>query len=98
GEDESASRYSVQAGDEALAVFAVEEAIRHYEQARALLQEHVQQGMPAAEVFHLYVCLRRAYAFQNAWQQAHQALEELLAYGQQHQLPRLVSMTLNRLA
>src|SRR5205085_12071527 len=38
GEDESASRYSVQAGDEALAVFAIDEAIRHYEQARALLQ------------------------------------------------------------
>jgi predicted ATPase/DNA-binding SARP family transcriptional activator len=98
GEAEPASRYSVQAGDEALAVFAVEEAIRHYEQARALLQEHVQQLMPAAEVEHLYVCLRRAYASQNAWQQAQQALEELLAYGQQHQLPSLVSMTLNRLA
>ncbi len=39
GEDESAYRYSVQAGDEALAVFAVEEAIGHYQQARALLQE-----------------------------------------------------------
>ncbi len=98
GEDASASRYSVQAGDEALAVFAVEEAIRHYEQARALLQEQVQQGMPAPEVEHLYVSLRRAHAFQNAWQQAQQALEELLAYGQQHQLPTLVSMTLNRLA
>ncbi len=98
GEDESATRYSVQAGDEALAVMAVEEAIRHYEQARALLQEHVQQLMPGQEVEHLYVSLRRAYAFQNAWQQAQQALEELLAYGQQHQLPRLISMTLNRLA
>ena len=97
-EDERATRYSVQAGDEALAVFAVDEAIRHYEQARALLQEHVQQLMPAPEVEHLYVCLGRAYAFQNAWQQAQEALEELLAYGQQHQLPRLVSMTLNRLA
>jgi DNA-binding SARP family transcriptional activator len=100
GEDESASRYSVQAGDEALAVFAVDEAIRHYEQARALLQEQqpLQSELPAAEVEHLYVCLRRAYAFQNAWQQAQQALEELLAYGQQHQLPTLVSMTYNRLA
>ncbi|HEX6554685.1 MAG TPA: tetratricopeptide repeat protein, partial [Ktedonobacteraceae bacterium] len=98
GEAEAASRYSVQAGDEALAVFAVEEAIRHYEQARAELMARVQQSMPASEVEHLYVCLRRAYASQNAWQQAQQALEELLAYGQQHQLPSLVSMTLNRLA
>ncbi len=98
GEDESASRYSVQAGDEALAVFAVDEAIKHYEQARALLQEHVQPVLPAPEIEHLYVRLRRAYTFQNAWQQAQEALEELLAYAQQHQLPRLVSMTLNRLA
>src|SRR6266849_1909790 len=39
GEDESAARYSVQAGDEALAVFAVEEAIGHYEQVQALLED-----------------------------------------------------------
>ena len=38
GEAEVAYRYSVQAGDEALAVFAVEEAIGDYEQARALLK------------------------------------------------------------
>ena len=85
GENESASRYSVQAGDKALAVMAVEDAIRHYEQARALLQEHLQQVMPGPEVEHLYGSLSRAYAFQNAWQQAQQAqqaLEELLAYGQ----------------
>ena len=34
----------------------------------------------------------------NAWQQAQQAYEELLAYAQSHQLPTLVSLTLNRLA
>ena len=39
GETEAAYRYSVQAGDEAVAVFAVEDAIGHYEQARSLLQE-----------------------------------------------------------
>ena len=114
----------MQAGDEALAVFAVEDAIGHYEQARALFHEHVQQamlelfhakGQPSItvqalahrakgnqasfpQVEHLYVCLGRAYASQHAWQQAQEAYEELLAYAQQHQLPTLVSMTLNRLA
>src|SRR5205085_1087259 len=39
GEAEAAYGYSVQAGDEAMAVFAVADAIRHYHQARALLQE-----------------------------------------------------------
>ncbi len=81
GEAESAYRYSLQAGDEALTVFAVEEAIGNYEQARALLQAQrtLQRVLSAAEVEHLYVNLGRAYAFQNAWQQAQQALEELLA-------------------
>jgi len=100
GEAEGAYHSSVQAGDEAMAVFAVEEAIGHYQQARALLQEQqpLQSVLEASAVEHLYVCLGRAYAFQNAWPKAQQTLEELLAYAQQHQLPALVSMTLNRLA
>src|SRR6266704_1559191 len=99
GEAEAAYRYSMQAGDEALAVFAVEDAIGHYEQAHTWLQEQrLQTVLEASEVEHLYVYLGRAYAFQNAWQQAQQAYEELLAYAQHQRLPRLVSMTLNRLA
>jgi DNA-binding SARP family transcriptional activator/predicted ATPase len=99
GEAGAAYRYSMQAGDEALAVFAVDDAIGHYEQAHALLQEQrLRNVLGTSEVEHLYVYLGRAYTFQNAWQHAQQAYEELVAYAQQHQLPRLVSMTLNRLA
>jgi tetratricopeptide (TPR) repeat protein len=101
GETGVAARYSVQAGDEALAVFAVEDAIRRYEQARSLLQEHrprMQGVLPGPEIEHLYVCLGQAYAFQHSWQQAQQPYEELLAYAQQHRLPMQASMTLNRLA
>ena len=99
GEAEAASRYSIQAGDEALAVFAVEDAIGHYEEAHTLLQEQrLRNVLEVSEVEHLYVYLGRAYAFQNAWQQAQQAYEELLAYAQHQRLPRLVSITLNRLA
>jgi DNA-binding SARP family transcriptional activator len=100
GEAEAAYRYSVQAGDEARAIFAVEEAIGHYEQARALLQTQppLKSVLSASQVEHLSVSLGRAYAFQNAWQQAQQTYEELLSYAQQHRLPALVSMTLNRLA
>jgi DNA-binding SARP family transcriptional activator len=100
GEAEVAYRYSVQAGDEAMAVFAVEDAVGHYEQARSLLQEQqrLQIELPAAEVEHLYAYLGRAYAFQQAWQQAQDAYEELVTYAQHHQLPALGSMTLNRLA
>jgi tetratricopeptide (TPR) repeat protein len=100
GEAEAAARYSVQAGDEALAVFAVADAIGHYEQARALVQgqQRKQTVLEASEVEHLYVHLGHAYAFQNAWEQAQQAYEELVAYAQYLRLPALVSMTLNRLA
>jgi hypothetical protein len=65
-----------------------------------LLQEHkrFQTALSAAEVERLYAHLGRAYANQNAWEQAQQAYEELLAYAQHHQLPTLVSLTLNRLA
>src|SRR6266567_6574956 len=100
GEVEAAYRYSVQAGVEAAAVFAVEDAIGHYEQARAWLQEHtrLQSKLSASEVERLYAHLGRAYANQNAWEQAQQAYEELLAYAKQQQLSTLVSMTLNRLA
>jgi tetratricopeptide (TPR) repeat protein len=100
GEVEGAYRYSVQAGDEAMAVFAVEDAIGDYEQARALLRAHkpLQRVLSASEVERLYVSLGQAYGFQNAWPRAQEALEELLAYAQEHQMPALVSLTLNRLA
>src|SRR5947209_4484707 len=100
GETEAAYGYSVQAGVDAAAVFAVEEAIGHYEQARTWLQEQkrLQSELSASQVERLYAHLGRAYVFQNAWEQAQRAYEELLAYAQHHQLFTLVSMTLNRLA
>ena len=75
-------------------MFAVEDAIRHYEHARSLLQEHkpLQTVLSPPAIEHLYVCLGQAYAFQQAWQQAQQA------NAQWHLLPALASMTLNRLA
>ncbi len=100
GEVAAAYGFSVQAGVEAAAVFAVDDAIGHYEQARALLQEHqrLQSELAAAEVERLYAHLGQAYAFQNVWEKAQAAYEELLAYAQHHQLPTLVSLTFNRLA
>jgi tetratricopeptide (TPR) repeat protein len=100
GETEAAYGYSVQAGMEAAAVFAVTDAIGHYEQARALLKAHQgrQSRLAASEVERLYVHLGLAYAFQNARDKAQQAYEELLAYAQSHQLSGLASLTLNRLA
>ena len=100
GEAERAYRYSVQAGDEALAVFAAEEAIGYYEQARALLKAQSPLGskLAASEVELLYVSLGRAYGFQNAWYKTQETYEDLLTYAHEHQMPAIASMTLNRLA
>src|SRR6266699_2096825 len=100
GEVEAAYRFSVQAGVEAVGVFAVADAIGHYEQARALLQapQRIQTELSASEVERLYVHLGRAYADQNAWQQAQEAYEELLTYAQRQRQFTLASLTLNRLA
>ncbi len=100
GETEAAFGYSVQAGMEAVAVFAVADAIGYYEQARALLKAHpwIESRLAASEVERLYVHLGQAYVFQNAWEQAQDTYEELLTYARQHQQPALASMTLNRLA
>src|SRR5712692_7894987 len=100
GEVEAAYGYSVQAGVEAAAVFAVEDAIVYYEQARAWLKAHqrLQTALAASEVERLYAHLGRAYANQNAWEKAQQAYEELLAYAQHQRQFTLVSLTLNRLA
>jgi predicted ATPase len=100
GETEAAYGYSVQARMEAVAVFAVADAIGYYEQARALLQEHqrIQTKLSASEIERLYVHLGQAYVFQNAWGQAQEALEELLTYAQEQRQFTLASMTLNRLA
>ena len=100
GQIQDAFGYSVQAGIEAVAVFAVADAIAYYEQARGLLQEHqqLQSALPPAEVERLYAHLGQARAFQNDRAKAQEAYEELLAYSQQQRQYTLASMTLNRLA
>jgi DNA-binding SARP family transcriptional activator len=100
GQTEAAYGYSVQAGMEAVAVFAVVDAIGYYEQARTLLQEdqRLQARLSASEVERLYAHLGRAYAFQNAWEKAQEVYEELLAYARHYDQLPLACMTLNRLA
>ncbi len=100
GQTREAYSYNVQAGIEAVAVFAVADAIGYYEQARALLQEdqRLQASLSAPEVERLYVHLGQTYAFQHDRERAQEAYEELLAYAQRQRQVMLASMTLNRLA
>ncbi len=64
GSVELAFRWSIAAGDEAMTVFAVRDAIGHYEQARQLAHEH-KFDVPVISLHHLYSQLGRAYEIRN---------------------------------
>ena len=98
-----AFRYRVAAGDEALQLFAVRDALDHYEQAQQLMAK--QQALreqhtnpPIEEVHHLYASLGRAYELSNNHQQAHTVYESMLAFARVVQAPQMECAALNRLA
>src|SRR5258708_38936025 len=53
GSADLAFRWSMAAGDEAMTVFAVRDAIGHYQQARPLAHEH-KMGVPGTSPYQLY--------------------------------------------
>lgn len=102
GELEAAFRLSVTAGDEAGAVFALSDAIEHYEQAWRLLTEqppdHPMPGrLSASEVEHLCLALGRAYELTRGWEQARPMystmLEQALRVGTQDDDPSGLAKT-----
>jgi len=100
---EPAFRWSLAAGDEAMRVVAVRDAITFYEQARHLLTEPVQSlsleaTLPAPEIEHLYTHLGRAYELNAEWEKARTAYTSMLVYAQDARQPAMESAALNRLA
>lgn len=102
---EQAFGYSVAAGDQAMEVFAAQDATQHYERARDLLAgERVRTGRGhpieawLAGVEHLYTQLGRAYALTKEWGKARAAFEALLALGREFGEARLEVIALNNLA
>jgi DNA-binding SARP family transcriptional activator len=105
-----AFRYSLAAGDQALRLFAVRNAIAHYEQARTLLEtgdwrltasEAVQASSlqpPAAHVDQLYLQLGRAHEFVSDWAQARDVYQELLVLARSAGRATSECTALNRLA
>ena len=98
-----AFRYRVAAGDEALQLFAVHDALDHYEQAQQLMarqsvghKQHANQ--PVEEIHHLYVHLGRAYELNNDKQQAHAVYTAMLAFARIAHAPQMECAALNRLA
>jgi DNA-binding SARP family transcriptional activator len=81
---EPAFRLSVAAGDEALSVFALHDAIDQYEQACRLLTEYppgytMQGRIGASELHHLFVSLARTCELTRVWDQARPVYGAMLA-------------------
>jgi DNA-binding SARP family transcriptional activator/tetratricopeptide (TPR) repeat protein len=97
--------YSVAAGNQAMEVFAVRDAIVHYERARNLLAEGVRTGdarqlvePSTADLEHLYTQLGGAYELAKEWDKARAAYETMRALGRKLGEPRLEVVALNHLA
>jgi tetratricopeptide (TPR) repeat protein len=100
---EQAFQYGVAAGDAAVEVFSVKDAIEHYESARDLLTEVrpgsrqlIEPSVPDLE--HLYIQLGRAYELPEEWGKAREAYEAMLALGREAGEARLEVIALNNLA
>ncbi len=99
---EPAFRWNLAAGDEAMRLVAVRDAITFYEQARYLLTGSVpsrslEATLPAPEIEHLYTHLGRAYELNAEWDKARAACTSLLAYAQNACHAAMESAALDRL-
>src|SRR6266851_1009589 len=100
---EPAFRWSLAAGDEAMRVVAVRDAITLYEQAQHLMTERSRglsllTMLPAPEIEHLYTYLGRAYELNAEWEKAQAVYMLMLAHAQDVCQPAMESTALNRLA
>jgi DNA-binding SARP family transcriptional activator/predicted ATPase len=100
---EQAFRHSVAAGDAAVEVFSLRDAIEHYQRARDLLTEARSGGgrltrPSAADLEHLYIQLGRAHEVPEEWDKAREAYEAMLALAREVKEARLEVGALNNLA
>ncbi|HEY0753074.1 MAG TPA: AAA family ATPase [Ktedonobacteraceae bacterium] len=103
GQAEPAFRWSLAAGDEAMRVVAVRDAISFYEQAQHLMTEcwhglNLGATLPARSIEHLYTHLGQAHELNAEWEKARSVYSLLLAYAQTSSLPALESTALKCLA
>jgi DNA-binding SARP family transcriptional activator/tetratricopeptide (TPR) repeat protein len=97
---EEAFRYSLAAAQEAMGLFAVRDAIAHYEQARALLAPSggSQEPSERAAFPPLHLQLGRAYELVNHWELAQATYSRLLEWARAQGDGPLQVVVLNRLA
>jgi len=97
GSAEQAFRWSMKAGDEAMTVFAVRDAIGHYEQARQLRHEH-SLDVPLTSLHHLYSQLGRAYEIRNDAKAAQAIYQTMLETARRMHDAEMECIALNRQA
>jgi DNA-binding SARP family transcriptional activator len=97
GSVDLAFRWSMAAGDEAMTVFAVRDAIGHYEQARRLADEHTL-AVPLTSLHHLYSQLGRAYEIRNDARAAQSIYQTMLEAARRMHDAEMECMALNRQA
>jgi tetratricopeptide (TPR) repeat protein len=101
-----AFRYSLAAGQAAMSLFALRDAIRHFEQARALLQDVLSDAFYRRDVLDrhplaiadLHLQLGRAYELLDQVEPAESVYQELLAHARAVNQPQNECTVLNRLA
>ncbi len=92
-----AFRWSIAAGDEAMAVFAARDAIGHYEQARKLALER-KMDIPVTSMHHLFSQLGQAYEIRNDANAAQTTYQTMLETAQRIQDAEMECIALNRQA
>ena len=89
--------YHLAAGDEAMKLFAVRDAIDFYGRARRVLQEEVSVETTPEQRRRLHERLGRAYELENGWHKAADTYRELLNFARAEQRPDLEVTALARL-
>lgn len=92
-----AFHWSMAAGDEAMDVFAVRDAIGHYEQARLLAGER-RVDVPVTSLHHLFSQLGRAYEIRNDPKAAQATYQTMLETARRMHDTEMECMALNRQA
>jgi predicted ATPase len=100
---EPAFHWSLAAGDDAMQVAAVRDAITFYEQAWHLMDERLHDQdlrtmLSGPEIEHLYTHLGRAYELNAEWEKARAVYKLLLTYARDSSQSVIESTTLKRLA
>jgi len=98
--EEAAFRHAVAAGDNARELFAIHDAVNHYETARALWRENsqVKTSVAPAQIHRLYRRLARSYELVDDWQAAEATAEQMLAVADDLDSAPMQVAALNRLA